>query len=90
LLIWTPAIEDVILSQILQISTWRTFATVIVTWVVALMLIGLLYCVLVSHVGRPSRDSCGQRPRLMKRCDSGIIAHGAPWARLSGQGGLGS
>jgi hypothetical protein len=90
LLIWTTAIEVVILSQIFQISTWRTFATVIVTWVVALMLIGLLYCVLVSHVGRPSRDSCGQRPRLMKLCDSGIIAHGAPWAPQSGQGGLGN
>jgi hypothetical protein len=51
--IWTIAMEVVILSQVFQISRWRAFATVIVTWVVTLMLLGLLYCVLLSQVGRP-------------------------------------
>jgi hypothetical protein len=51
--IWTTAMEVVILSQVFDISKWRAFAAVIITWILVLTLIGMLYCVFLSQVGRP-------------------------------------
>lgn len=51
--IWTMAIAVVILSQSFQISKWRAFATVIITWLAATIALLLLLCVLLSQTGRP-------------------------------------